>query len=241
MLVERSCMGIAYVYKQITALAAGTPLLLSLSLGGCATSTAGSSLMDARAETPASPKASVYLPVEDLPPKREKPAMTPDERLKLQKELIAARDRQVSGGKAKGRCPRSTHEALDSESRPKTTFVETRFSALPGRAVLASPAAAGRPTTEAALPKTATAKETTPMRSRLRFVAKVLVILANHEMPTLTTDLAMPRGPGNGQAWPPLRGLRPRALGLRPISLDRGGGATHPTFSRDDPGNTAAA
>ena len=98
MLVERSCMGIAYVYK---ALAAGTPLLLSLLLGGCATSTAGSSLMDARAEAPVPPKTSVYLPVEDLPPQREKPAMTPDERAKLRKELIATRDRQAPGGKAR--------------------------------------------------------------------------------------------------------------------------------------------
>ena len=103
MLVERSSMGIAYLSneRKITALAAGALLLSSLSLGGCATSTAGSSLMDARAEAAAPPKTSVYLPVEDLPPKREKPAMTPDERLKLQKELIAARDRQVSGGKAR--------------------------------------------------------------------------------------------------------------------------------------------
>ena len=101
MLVERSCMGIAYLYRQITALAAGTPLLLSLSLGGCATST-GSSLMDARAEAPVPPKTSAYLPVEDLPPPREKPVMTPDERLKLQKELIAARDRQAAAAKAQG-------------------------------------------------------------------------------------------------------------------------------------------
>jgi hypothetical protein len=36
------------------------------------TSTAGSSSMDARAEAPAPPKTSVYLPAEDLPPKREK-------------------------------------------------------------------------------------------------------------------------------------------------------------------------
>jgi hypothetical protein len=37
---------------------------------------------------------------------REKPAMTTDERLKLQKELIAARDRQASDGKArKGAVP----------------------------------------------------------------------------------------------------------------------------------------
>jgi hypothetical protein len=100
MLVERSYMGIAYVYRRITALAAGTPLLLSLSLGGCATSTAGSSLMDARAEVP--PKASVYLPVHDLPPQREMPGMTPDERSKLRQELMAARDRQDAAAKAQG-------------------------------------------------------------------------------------------------------------------------------------------
>jgi hypothetical protein len=37
-----------------------------------------------------------------MPPRDEKPAMTADERLKLQKELIAARDRQAPKGKAKG-------------------------------------------------------------------------------------------------------------------------------------------
>ena len=97
-------MGIAYVSneRKITAFAAAALLLSSLSLGGCATSTAGSSLMDARAQAAALPKTSVYLPVEDLPPKREKPAMTADERSKLQKELIAARDRQTSGVKAIG-------------------------------------------------------------------------------------------------------------------------------------------
>jgi hypothetical protein len=97
-------MGVAYVSneRKITAFASVALLLSSLSLGGCATSTGGSSLMDARAEAPAPPKTSVYLPVEDLPPEREKPAMTPDERLKLQKELIAARDRQASMVKARG-------------------------------------------------------------------------------------------------------------------------------------------
>ena len=82
--------------RRTTSLATAALLLLGLSLGGCATSSGGSSLMDARAEAPAPPKIGVYLPVEDLPPKREKPAMTADERSKLQKELIAARDRQVS-------------------------------------------------------------------------------------------------------------------------------------------------
>jgi hypothetical protein len=93
MLAERPSMGIAYVDRPRTGLAAGA-LLLSLILGGCATSTTGSSLMDARAEAPASPKTSAYLPVEVLPPAREKPTMTSDQRSKLQKELIAARDRQ---------------------------------------------------------------------------------------------------------------------------------------------------
>jgi hypothetical protein len=93
--------------EKITALAAGALLLSSLSLGGCATSTARSSLMDARAEAPAPPKTSVYPLVGDLPPKREQPAMTPDERLKLQKELITARDRQAPGGKARGGAARA--------------------------------------------------------------------------------------------------------------------------------------
>jgi hypothetical protein len=98
MLVERSSMGIAYAYKQITALAAGVLLLSSLLLGGCATS---SSLMDARAQAPAPPKANAYLPVEDLPSQREKPAMTPDQRSKLKQELIALRDRQAAAAKAR--------------------------------------------------------------------------------------------------------------------------------------------
>ena len=101
-------MGVACVSKKrkISAFAAAALLLSSLSLGGCATSTE-SSLMDARAEAPAPPKTSVYLPVQDLPPKREKPAMTPDERLKLQKELIAARDRQAPDGKVRGGAARA--------------------------------------------------------------------------------------------------------------------------------------
>ena len=95
-------MGIAYLFKRITALAVGMPLLLSLSLGGCASSTARSSLMDAHAEAPAPPKTSGYLPVEDLPPPRDQTAMTRDEQAKLKKELLAARDRQAAAAKAQG-------------------------------------------------------------------------------------------------------------------------------------------
>jgi hypothetical protein len=104
-------MGIANANKQTTALAAGALLLLSLSLGGCATSTAGSSLMDARAQAPAPSKPSAYLLVEDLPPEREERAMTPDERLKLKKELGATRDRQADPLKPKGPLRELTREA----------------------------------------------------------------------------------------------------------------------------------
>jgi hypothetical protein len=51
--------------------------------------------MDARAETPARPKTGAFMPVEDLPQKRENPAMTPDEASKVRKELIDLRDRQA--------------------------------------------------------------------------------------------------------------------------------------------------
>jgi hypothetical protein len=94
-------MGIAYSNQQIMRLAAGGLLLLSLSLGGCATSTTGSSLMDARAEVVAPPKTSAYLPVEDMPPDRQTPTMTTDETSKLKKELIAARDRQGAAVKSR--------------------------------------------------------------------------------------------------------------------------------------------
>jgi hypothetical protein len=97
-------MGIAYVLRRTTALAVGVPLLLSLSLGGCVTSDAGSSLMNAHAEAPMPPpsRTSGYLPVEDLPPPRDQAEMTPTEQAKLKKELLAARDRQAVAAKSQG-------------------------------------------------------------------------------------------------------------------------------------------
>jgi hypothetical protein len=103
-------MSIAYFNAQARApTAAGALLLLTLSLGGCATSTAGSSLMDARAEAPPPHKVSAYLPVEDLPPPRE--MMKADEQTKLKKELTAARDRQATAAKAKESAPQAVQPA----------------------------------------------------------------------------------------------------------------------------------
>lgn len=82
-------------------IAAGVILLLSLSLGSCASS--NKSLMDARAEVPAPAKTSEYLPVNDLPMPRQTPTMTNDERIKLKDALTAARDHQAVVVKARDR------------------------------------------------------------------------------------------------------------------------------------------
>jgi hypothetical protein len=102
-------VSIAYIGEKRSLSAAVRPLLLllSLSLGGCATTNSGSSVMDARAEAPVPGTAHAYLPVEDLPPKREMPAFTTDEQAKLKKELIEARNRQAAIAKTKNGFPKS--------------------------------------------------------------------------------------------------------------------------------------
>jgi hypothetical protein len=104
MCVKQTCMSIAYVNRPIRVLAAGALLSLTLSLGGCATSTAGSPQMDARAEAPAPLKTIGYPRLEDQPQSREK--MNADE-LKLKKELTTARDRQAAAVKAREGTPQT--------------------------------------------------------------------------------------------------------------------------------------
>jgi hypothetical protein len=72
-------------------------LTLALSVGGCATSIADMPLVGVPANTPARPKeAGAYPAVHDLPADREQSAMDPNEQSKVEKELIAARDRQAA-------------------------------------------------------------------------------------------------------------------------------------------------
>ena len=77
---------------RFTALAASAILLAVIALAPLRT----------RAEEAGHPKATGYPAVEDLPPMRENPAMTPDEQLKLKKELSTTRDRQAPKNKTKG-------------------------------------------------------------------------------------------------------------------------------------------
>ena len=46
--------------------------------------------------------AYTYLPVHDLPPDRDEATIPPDQRAKIQADLIAARDRQAADSSANG-------------------------------------------------------------------------------------------------------------------------------------------
>ena len=81
----------------LSALALSAPIL-----GGCSTSIADLPLGGSPAEAPPRPKdAGSYLPVNERPPDREEAVMDPAERARIQRELIAARERQASAVGAK--------------------------------------------------------------------------------------------------------------------------------------------
>ncbi len=76
-------------------------LLLGLVLGGCASQIADAPLMGLPANTPPRPATpGEYLPVHDVPAPRQETVLDKDQQEKLEKELLAARDRQASGTKA---------------------------------------------------------------------------------------------------------------------------------------------
>ena len=85
--------------RAITLLSIGALFAAALAIGGCSTTIADLPAIGLPADAPMRPKeAGAYLPVHDLPPDREEAAMKPAEQAKIEKELIAARDRQASGG-----------------------------------------------------------------------------------------------------------------------------------------------
>jgi hypothetical protein len=77
--------------------AVGALLTAALALSGCSSSLvdlAGANTTSDAVTHPREPDA--YLPVHDLPPDRDEAVIPPDQRAKIEKELIAARDRQAS-------------------------------------------------------------------------------------------------------------------------------------------------
>jgi len=85
--------------RRVNRAGAGALLLTALALAGCSTSIAEIPIGDA-SDTRAK-DSGVYLPVNATPPARDEEAMDPAERAKVQKELIAARERQASAAAGK--------------------------------------------------------------------------------------------------------------------------------------------
>jgi hypothetical protein len=76
-------------------------VLLGVALGGCSIPLADMPLVGLPANTPARPATPPdYLPVHDLPAPRDEKVLTPAQQAKLEKDLLAARDRQASGSQA---------------------------------------------------------------------------------------------------------------------------------------------
>jgi hypothetical protein len=79
--------------------AAAVILVTGHLLGACSMPLADLPLVGMPENTPPRPETPApYLPVHDLPAPRSAPVLTPEEQKKIEKELIAARDRQT--GKA---------------------------------------------------------------------------------------------------------------------------------------------
>ncbi len=90
----------------------GALLMSALALGGCSISIADLPLVGTPADAPAPAKETgSYLPVNELPPDREGAAMNPAERAKIQKELVAARERQASAVAAKDSAAKDNNTA----------------------------------------------------------------------------------------------------------------------------------
>jgi hypothetical protein len=97
-------------------------VMLALSMGGCATSIADAPLVGLPADAPARPKEpGTYPAVHDLPADRAQSAMDPTEQTKVEKELIAARDRQATV--AAGTTPAATPPAAKVKQKPKQRLV----------------------------------------------------------------------------------------------------------------------
>ena len=68
---------------------------------GCATQLADAPIIGVPANAPARPATpTAYLPIHDVPPPREEVVPSDDQRARLSKELLAARDRQNAQAEA---------------------------------------------------------------------------------------------------------------------------------------------
>jgi hypothetical protein len=81
----------------------GALLTAAFALSGCSSAIVDLPGASSTSDAAAHPKEpDPYLPVHDLPPDRDQAIIPPDERAKIQKELLAARDRQAQASAAAG-------------------------------------------------------------------------------------------------------------------------------------------
>jgi hypothetical protein len=99
------------VKQQNRASAGAALLLVATALGGCSTSIAEMPIGGSEAKA----EPAAYLPVNALPPARDQAAMDPAERDKVQKDLIAARERQASAAKDQGKDQPSTQNQAQTQ------------------------------------------------------------------------------------------------------------------------------
>ena len=94
----------------------GTLVAMAFALAGCSTSIADLPVGGTAADTPAPHEPGSYLPVHDLPPDREEAIIPPDQRAKIQAELVKARDHQAAATAA---APTTTTPSAKNSSPPK--------------------------------------------------------------------------------------------------------------------------
>src|SRR5215469_3692536 len=73
----------------------GALALAASALAGCSSPIADLPSLGTPSDAQAKP-ADTYLPVHDLPPDRDEAVIPPDQRAKIEAELVAARNRQAS-------------------------------------------------------------------------------------------------------------------------------------------------
>jgi hypothetical protein len=87
---------------KVSVSVAGVLVASALVLSGCSSPIADMpSLATPTDAAPAVKESGGYLPVNELPPGRDTAAISPEERAKIEKELMAARDRQASATASK--------------------------------------------------------------------------------------------------------------------------------------------
>jgi hypothetical protein len=92
--------------RQRKAFVLGALALSALTLAGCSSPIADLPSLGS-ADSSAKPK-DPYLPVHDLPPDRDEAMIPPDQRAKIEAELIKARDRQAQASAAQNSAAQTT-------------------------------------------------------------------------------------------------------------------------------------